>query len=143
MILNLQNKPLFITENIFDIKFIYSEKATKFCEISTVDLTVTKHRTNLRWWFRKKFVSDSQNLNFSNKVPFFIFPTDNLEFGRPQKPHWGCNCEENYNVKNTRKIKKINSIIVRTLWGSRRSTQHQISATFSQDIASLFGSKQK
>ena len=23
-------------------KFIYSEKATKFCEISTVDLTVTK-----------------------------------------------------------------------------------------------------
>ena len=24
------------------IEFIYSEKATKFCEISTVDLTVTK-----------------------------------------------------------------------------------------------------
>ena len=23
------------------VKFIYSEKATKFCEISTVDLTVT------------------------------------------------------------------------------------------------------
>ena len=28
------------------IKFIYSEKATKFCEISSVDLTVTiEHRT--------------------------------------------------------------------------------------------------
>ena len=25
----------------FEVKFIYSEKATKFCEISTVDLTVT------------------------------------------------------------------------------------------------------
>ena len=25
----------------FGIKFIYSEKATKFCKISTVDLTVT------------------------------------------------------------------------------------------------------
>ena len=25
----------------FFVKFIYSEKATKFCEISTVDLTVT------------------------------------------------------------------------------------------------------
>ena len=24
-----------------DVKFIYSEKATKFCEISTVDLTVS------------------------------------------------------------------------------------------------------
>ena len=26
---------------IFEVKFIYSEKATKFCKISTVDLTVT------------------------------------------------------------------------------------------------------
>ena len=33
------------------LKFIYSEKATKFCEISSVDLTVTTYlvRTNLRW----------------------------------------------------------------------------------------------
>ena len=26
-----------------NLKFIYSEKATKFCEISTLDLTVTKY----------------------------------------------------------------------------------------------------
>ena len=32
-----------IFEILFEfLKFIYSEKATKFCEISTVDLTVTK-----------------------------------------------------------------------------------------------------
>ena len=31
----------FWNSNAEDIKFIYSEKATKFCEISTVDLTVT------------------------------------------------------------------------------------------------------
>ena len=31
------------TLNIEQVKFIYFEKATKFCEISTVDLTVTIH----------------------------------------------------------------------------------------------------
>ena len=37
------------------VKFIFSEKATKFYKISTVNLTVTTlHRTNLRWRFRKK-----------------------------------------------------------------------------------------
>ena len=45
-------------------KFIYSEKATKFCKIFTVDLPV-KLRANLRWCFRKIFVSFSQNLNFN------------------------------------------------------------------------------
>ena len=43
------------------IKFIYSEKATKFCEISTVDLTVTtqdKSKVVI-------FVPFSQNLNFN------------------------------------------------------------------------------
>ena len=28
-------------EKLFDVKFIYSEKATKLCEISSVDLTGT------------------------------------------------------------------------------------------------------
>ena len=32
---------MFLTNKAILIKFIYSEKATKFCEISTVDLTVT------------------------------------------------------------------------------------------------------
>ena len=30
-------------ERLLDMKFIYSEKATKFCEISTIDLTATKY----------------------------------------------------------------------------------------------------
>ena len=29
------------TDAVLLLKFIYSEKATKFCEINTVDLTVT------------------------------------------------------------------------------------------------------
>ena len=42
------------------VKFIYSEKATKFCEISTVDLTITT-LTNLQWRFRK-ILWPSQNI---------------------------------------------------------------------------------
>ena len=38
------------------LKFIYSEKATKFCEISTVDC-----QSNLRWRFRK-IIWPSQNI---------------------------------------------------------------------------------
>ena len=30
-----------IMERLFMVKFIYSEKATKFCKISTIDLTIT------------------------------------------------------------------------------------------------------
>ena len=44
------------------VKFIYSEKATKFCKISTVDFTVL-HRTNLWLRFRKKFVAFSECMN--------------------------------------------------------------------------------
>ena len=44
------------------VKFIYSEKATKFCEISTVYLTgTTFNRTILRWRFRK-ILWPSQNI---------------------------------------------------------------------------------
>ena len=41
------------------VKFIYSEKATKFCEISTVDLTVTT---------QDKFVAFSEYMNFTGNV---------------------------------------------------------------------------
>ena len=34
-------RPSFETWGTFKVKFIYFEKVTKFCEISTVDLTVT------------------------------------------------------------------------------------------------------
>ena len=42
------------------VKFIYSEKATKFCEISTEDLTVTT--------FNKSMVEISQNLWLSQNI---------------------------------------------------------------------------
>ena len=45
------------------VKFIYSENATKFCEISTLDLLL--HRTNLRWRFGKKIVTFSEYMNFN------------------------------------------------------------------------------
>ena len=42
------------------VKFIYSEKATKFCEISTLLLTGTKY-DKVRWKFRK-MLWPSQNI---------------------------------------------------------------------------------
>ena len=39
------------TSNI-QLKFIYSEKATKFCKISTIDLTVTKGQQISQWIFK-------------------------------------------------------------------------------------------
>ena len=42
------------------VKFIYSEKATKFCEISTNYLTAV-HRTN-NWWRFRKILWPSQNI---------------------------------------------------------------------------------
>ena len=57
----------------FLIKFIYSEKATKFWEISTVDLTVTTYRTNthLQWRFRKK-LWPSQNSQDCSETKLFV-----------------------------------------------------------------------
>ena len=49
-----------IGRSILLVKFIYSEKATKFCKTSTVDLTVTT-LTNVRWRFHK-ILWPSQNI---------------------------------------------------------------------------------
>ena len=45
------------------VKFIYSEKATKFCEISTVDLTVTTY-DKFTLEILQKFVAFSEYMNF-------------------------------------------------------------------------------
>ena len=46
------------------LKFIYSEKATKFCEISTVDLTVTiQDKSTVE--ISQKFVAFSEYMNFN------------------------------------------------------------------------------
>ena len=50
----------------FLIKFIYSEKVTKFCEISTVDLTVTtKDKSTVE--ISQNFVAFSEYMNFKFK----------------------------------------------------------------------------
>ena len=41
-----------INRKFFLVKFIYSEKATKFCEISTVDLTGTTLISVRLWNFK-------------------------------------------------------------------------------------------
>ena len=49
------------------IKFIYSEKATKFCEISTVDLTITSTDCYYIGQILQKFVAFSEYMNFKIK----------------------------------------------------------------------------
>ena len=51
--------------NLFILKFIYSEKATKFCEISTVDLTVTTQDKS-KVEILQKFVAFSEYMNFTH-----------------------------------------------------------------------------
>ena len=46
------------------VKLTYFEKVTKFCGISTIDLTITVHRTNPQWRFCK-IGWPSQNMNFN------------------------------------------------------------------------------
>ena len=56
----LQFRFNFVENSYLQVKFVYSEKVTKFCEISTVDWSLL-HRTNLRWRFRKN-LWPSQNI---------------------------------------------------------------------------------
>ena len=49
-----------LDNQIIRVKFIYSEKATKFCEISTVSKLIV-NRTNLRWRFRKNLWPSQNN----------------------------------------------------------------------------------
>ena len=47
------------------VKFIYSEKATKFCEISTVDISyVVTVKSKLET--SQNFVASSEYMNFKN-----------------------------------------------------------------------------
>ena len=52
---------------IFGIKFIYSEKAKKFCEISTVDLTITtQDKSTVE--VLQNFVAFSKYMNFTRHL---------------------------------------------------------------------------
>ena len=50
------------------VKFIYSEKAAKFCKISSVDLTVTTYVEILQ-----NFVAFSENMNFVFRIGRLIY----------------------------------------------------------------------
>ena len=58
------------------LKFIYSEKTTKFCEIFTLLLTGTIHRTKVKWIFRKT-LWPSQNIWTLNE--YLAHPETNSE----------------------------------------------------------------
>ena len=59
------------------LKFIYSEKATKFCEISTLLLT-TVHTVKSKVEILKNFVAFHEYTNFTIALQF---PNDILDFG--------------------------------------------------------------
>ena len=72
-------KKLKVLDEMF--KFIYSEKATKFCEISIVDLTVTtKNKSTVE--ILQKFVAFSECTNFSYYV-CFVFIIQRMRFIPP------------------------------------------------------------
>ena len=56
----------------FYLKFIYSEKATNFCKISTIDLTVTTYDKSTVE-ISQKFVAFSEYMNFTRM--YFIVLT--------------------------------------------------------------------
>ena len=55
----------------FTVKFIYSEKATKFCEIFPLLLTVV-HTVKSKGKILQNFVAFSEYMNFTVKNAFFV-----------------------------------------------------------------------
>ena len=54
------------------LKFIYSEKATKFCKISTVDLSyVVTVKSTVE--ISQNFVAFSEYMNFTDSMQIFTF----------------------------------------------------------------------
>ena len=65
------------------LKFIYSEKATKFCEIST-SLLSTVHTDKSKVEISQNFVSFSECMNFNCKS----CPNYEVGFVKPKWNHW-------------------------------------------------------
>ena len=55
----------------FTLKFIYSEKATKFCEIST-SLLITVHTVKSKLEILQNFVAFSEYMNFKVYGCYFM-----------------------------------------------------------------------
>ena len=67
MLIRIKNKDSFLIylSNFGPLKFIYCEKATKFCEISTVDLSyVVPVKSTVE--ISQNFVAFSEYMNFKN-----------------------------------------------------------------------------
>jgi hypothetical protein len=63
---------IFIIQYFFNLlKFIYSEKATQFCEISTLLLT-TVHTVKSRVEIYQNFVAFSEYMRFQSDLIFII-----------------------------------------------------------------------
>ena len=76
-LINIRERKL----SIMALKFIYFEKAIKFCEISTVDLNVTtKNKSTVE--ILQKFVAFSECTNFSHYV-CFVFIIHRMRFIPP------------------------------------------------------------
>ena len=84
---SVQEKKMFPWKNLALVKFIYSEKATRFCDISTVDLSsVVPVKSTVE--ILQNFVTFSEYMNFFkmftlNSQTFFV--NDNLI------QDWTCN----------------------------------------------------
>ena len=52
------------------LKFIYSEKAPKFCEIPTLDLTITTQDKSMME-ISQKFMAFSECMNFAKLIHYF------------------------------------------------------------------------
>ena len=59
------------------LKFIYSEKATKFCEIFALILT-TVHKVKSKVKISQNFVAFSECMNFTFKKIYYTYPEDIL-----------------------------------------------------------------
>ena len=68
-----QMRPFDDLKNYLILKFVYSEEATKFCEIFPLLLT-TVHTVKSKVEISENFVAFSEYMNFNTKKHFILMP---------------------------------------------------------------------
>ena len=87
-------EPFKITTVLPNLNFIYSEKATKLCEISTVDLTVTtKDKSKVK--ISQNFVAFSEYMNFTKKEEIKVSKSQKYFFLKFHCPKTEWNIRQN------------------------------------------------
>ena len=81
----LDAMPLFLLDNL--LKFIYSEKATKFCEIFPLLLTAV-HKVKSKGKIPQNFVAFSEYMNFSSIWFHLFIDYDNVLQSLPYQIYW-------------------------------------------------------